>query len=277
MPNYSKLDHPEILSHIFFPQRTKRTPLPTQARDVAVQVDDNVMLGCRFYAASPEAPTILYFHGNGETVGDYDSIAPDYCRHGINIFLITYRGYGWSDGSPSVTSMFADAVTTSRFALDWLQQAGFTGPLFVMGRSLGSASAIEVAAHLGPQLKGLVIESGFADTLPLAESLGFDTTGLEEQDCFNNGGKIAAIKLPTLILHGARDQLIPAYQAEKLQMESAARNKQFLVIPGADHNSLIAVAGDRYFESIRKFIDEVCGLNTWRHRRRKFTAHQDNQ
>lgn len=277
MRKYCKLDQPEILSHIFFPLRTARTPLPEKARDIAVKVDDDVMLGCRFYEASPEAPSLLYFHGNGETVGDYDMIALDYCRHGINVFLATYRGYGWSDGSPDVTSMFEDAMTVSRYTVDWLQQSGFTGPLFVMGRSLGSASAIEVAAHQGSQLKGLIIESGFAETLPLAESLGFDITGLKEQDCFNNSEKIAAIKLPTLILHGARDQLIPVYQAEKLQMESAARNKQFLVIPGADHNSLIAVAGDRYFASIRKFIDEVCGINTWRQRRRKFTEKKDNQ
>jgi len=94
---------------------------------------------------------------------------------------------------------------------------------------------------------------------------------------FNNGGKIAGIKLPTLILHGARDQLIPPYQAEKLQMQSGARNKQFLLIPGADHNSLIAMAGVRYFQCIRKFIDEICGLNTWRQRRRKFQDNDNNR
>ena len=270
MQKYSKLDRPEILSHIFFPVRTKKPPLPARATDVTVEVGDNLTLGCRFYEAGPLAPTLLYFHGNGETVGDYDSIAPEYCRHGLNIFVATYRGYGWSNGSPDVTSMFSDAVAISCFVTAWLQRSGFNGALFVMGRSLGSASAIEVALETGGQLKGLVIESGFAETLPLAKSLGFDITGLEEQDCFNNCEKIARIKLPTLIMHGARDQLIPVHQAEKLQMHSDARNKQFLVIPGADHNSLIAVAGDRYFACIRKFVDEVCGINTWRQRRRKF-------
>lgn len=270
MHKYSKLDRPEVLSRIFFPVRTKKTPLPARARDVTVEVGENLTLGCRFYEAAAEAPTLLYFHGNGETVGDYDPIAPEYCRHGLNIFVATYRGYGWSNGSPDVTSMFGDAVAVGRFVTSWLQQSGFSGPLFVMGRSLGSASAIEVALEMGGQLKGLVIESGFAETLPLAESLGIDITGLEEQDCFNNCEKIARIKLPTLIMHGARDQLIPVRQAEKLQMHSDARNKQFLVIPGADHNSLIAVAGDHYFAGIRKFADEVCGINTWRQRRRKF-------
>lgn len=270
MPNFSVLDHPQVLSHIFFPFRTDRTPLPVNAEEAAVRADSDVMLGCRFHTAGPDNPSILYFHGNGETVGDYDDIAADYCRAGLNIFIATYRGYGWSDGSPTVTAMLADAATISHFFLDWLEKKGFTGPRLVMGRSLGSVSAIEIGLLHSQHYKGLIIESGFADTLPLAESLGFPLDGVTEEDGFSNGTKIAQIKLPTLILHGARDQLIPPYQAEKLQMLSGAKNKQFLLIPGADHNSLITIAGERYFQCIKKFADEISGINTWRHRRRKF-------
>ena len=272
MPDYSKLDRPEIIRRIFFPQIHTRTALPERAVDVDLKVTDSISLGCRFYSVSPEAPTLLYFHGNGETVADYDDIAPMYSRHGMNLFLATYRGYGWSDGSPDVSSMFRDADLVCTFVIDWLQQNGCSGPLFVMGRSLGSAPAIDIALNHGKNLKGLIIESGFADTLPLAEALGinFQQGEIEEADCFRNREKIGQIKLPTYILHGAKDELIPADQAEGLQMSSGARNKQFSVIPGADHNSLIAVAGDLYFQGIKRFIDEVCGINTWRQERKKF-------
>jgi len=270
MPNFNLLDHPQILSHIFFPQRTERPRPAANAEDVDIRVDDSIVLGCRFHAAGHEQPTILYFHGNGETAGDYEDIAADYCRSGLNIFIGTYRGYGWSDGTPTVTAMLADAVTISRFFIEWLNLREFSGPRLIMGRSLGSVSAIEIGLQHNQEYKGMVIESGFADTLPLAESLGFSLEGFSEEDGFNNAAKIAQIKLPTLILHGARDQLIPPYQAEKLQMQSGAKNKQFLLIPGADHNSLIAMAGERYFQCIRKFADEISGINTWRHRRRKF-------
>ena len=270
MPNFSLLDQPLALSHIFFPQKTRRTRPAANAEDVDIRVDDAAMLGCRFHAAAPQQPTILYFHGNGETVGDYDDIAGEYCRAGLNILVATYRGYGWSTGAPTVTAMLADALTVSSFSVEWLNGRGFSGPRLIMGRSLGSVSAIEIGMEHSQEYKGMVIESGFADTLPLAETLGFAVEGLTEEDGFGNAAKIARIKLPTLILHGARDQLIPPFQAEKLQMESGARNKQFQLIPGADHNSLIAVAGERYFQCIRKFADEISGANTWRHRRRKF-------
>ena len=279
MTEHCILDRPEYLAHIFCPVPAARSPLPDNAEDVVITVAAGVRLGCRLYAVAPDSPTILYFHGNGEIVSDYDKIADDYRRQGINLFVATYRGYGWSDGTPTVTAMYSDALAISGFVTGWLAERKYGGPLVVMGRSLGSASAIEIALHHGQQYKGMILESGFADTLPLAAALGirFDDSDIREEDCFNNGGKIADIKLPTLILHGARDQLISPYQAEKLQMQSGAKNKQFLLIPGADHNSLIAMAGVQYFQCIRKFIDDICGLNTWRQRRRKFKDNENNR
>lgn len=279
MTEHSLLDRPEHLAHIFFPVPAARSPLPDNAEDVFITVAAGVRLGCRLYAVAPDSPTILYFHGNGEIVSDYDEIADDYRRQGLNLFVATYRGYGWSDGTPTVTTMYSDALAISSFVTGWLAEQKYGGPVVVMGRSLGSASAIEIALHHGQQYKGMILESGFADTLPLAAALGirFDDTDIREEDCFNNGGKIADIKLPTLILHGARDQLIPPYQAEKLQMQSGAKNKQFLLVPGADHNSIIAMAGVQYFQCIRKFIDDICGLNTWRQQRRKFKDNENNR
>lgn len=279
MQDYSKLDRPEILSHIFFPQSSRKTNPPEGSRDLAVEVAKGIILACRFHESASDAPTLLYFHGNGETVADYDQIGPMYCHHGMNIIITTYRGYGWSTGSPDVTSMFLDADALLVKVIDWLQQTGFSGPLFIMGRSLGSACAIDVALHHGKQIKGLIIESGFADTLPLAKSLGFNIQEgtMTEEDGFNNREKIAQIKMPTFILHGARDQLISADQAEGLQMSCGARNKEFILVPGADHNSMIAVAGDLYFQSIKKFIDGVCGVNTWRQARKKYKEKQGKE
>jgi pimeloyl-ACP methyl ester carboxylesterase len=159
----------------------------------------------------------------------------------------------------------------------WLKQQGYTGALFVMGRSLGSASAIDVAVNHSDELTGLIIESGFAKTLPLAKMLGVDLAvmGITEEQGFNNSGKIARFTKPTFILHGQYDQLIPLWQAETLQAESGAKNKELQIVPGADHNSLIAVAGPLYFQAIRKFVDKAAGTAPdWRERRRQFKAQQ---
>jgi uncharacterized protein len=271
MQEYSKLDHPAILSRLFYPHRVPKTPLPKGAMDIDFAVESDIILGCRFYIHDLSAPSILYFHGNGEIVCDHDDIAEQYMNVGCNLLVMSYRGYGWSSGSPSVTSLFSDARTIFTEVTDRLKTLKFSGPLFVMGRSLGSACAIDLAVLFGDSLKGLIIESGFADSLPLLKLLGVDPSKMKigEEDCFGNRKKIARVTLPTLLLHGAQDQLIPVAEAEKLQSDSGARNKQFFLIPGADHNTLISVAGIHYFQMIRRFIDSVTGESSWRNIRRR--------
>ena len=177
----------------------------------------------------------------------------------------------------SVSTLFSDNVEIATYLMDYLKDSGCSGALFAMGRSLGSASAIDLVQRFPDDFKGLILDSGFADTLPLLRRLGCDLSkhDLEETDCFKNIDKIRRITLPTMIIHGGRDTLIPVAEAEKLQAESAARTKQFHIVPGADHNSLIGVGGSLYFETIKNFIDSVTGKNTWRQRRKTYKQIRD--
>ncbi len=268
---YEKLDLPEALSYIFHPRQIERNNPPLNGTDIDIEVDDGVVLGCRFYAASTEAPTILYFHGNGEVVSDYDEIAQHYIAHGMNLFMTTYRGYGWSNGTPTVTAMYHDSQVLLKEAKKWLRTNNYIDSLIVMGRSLGSASAIDLMSKHLEEFKAMIIESGFANTLPLARSLGIDVeaAGLTETECFNNRNKMEEITKPTMILHGANDSLIPVGQAEYLQAFCAARNKVFQVIPGADHNSMITTAGDLYFTTIKNWLDKLLGKTRWSYKKKE--------
>lgn len=277
MPGPLKLDRPEISRFIFHPRPTGRNVPPANALDIDIAVEDGIIIGCRLFTADKEAPLILYFHGNGETVPDYDDIGPVYTGQNLNFLVADYRGYGWSGGEPSASSMISDGRTVYREVRKWLAQNGFSGKLFVMGRSLGSANAIDLAAAYNDDISGLIIESGFAETIPLAQTLGIDLAAmaLTEEDCFNNIQKIQRVTKPTFILHGQRDTLIPLWQAEKLHSFAGARSKELQVVPGADHNSLIMVGGILYFETIRRFVDKVSGTDDWRRRRKRFNKGTD--
>lgn len=273
----SKLDRPEILAAIFHPRKEDKTALPPSCTEFAVPIPgDDVTLGCRFYLADPDAASIVYFHGNGETVGDYDHIAPFYVEAGLNILVAGYRGYGWSSGEPSVSNLYADSAIVLDSFMAYCKSNGLCDDIFVMGRSLGSAASIDIGYWTPEKIKGIIIESGFANSLSLAARLGYDvaSAGISEEDCFNNLAKIQDITIPTLILHGAEDQLIPLHEAVKLQADCGARTKQLFVVPGADHNSLITCGGTLYFETIKHFTDTVTNRNTWRQRRKKFKSQQ---
>jgi len=271
MQTYSKLDDPAFLSSIFHPRRSEITPLPEGAIDIDMEVEPGVIIGCRFYIHDISSPNIIFFHGNGEVVSDYDDIGPLYNHAGMNLLVTTYRGYGWSNGSPTVASMLSDAEQLFCKIQTWLSVNKYTGALFLMGRSLGSVSAIDLATRHEDDIKGLIIESGIANTLPLANFLGVDTQGLKlsEADGFQNVEKIAKVSIATFIFHGSKDEIIAADEAENLQAFSGARTKEFVVIPGATHNTMIQTGGRLYFQTIRAFIDKVTGITNWRRRRKK--------
>ncbi len=275
------MNRPEVQRVLFRPRTAARTPLPPGAADIDVTVAPSVLIGCRLFTADKAAPTILFFHGNGEIVSDYDDIGPLYLNVGLNFLVVDYRGYGWSGGSPSFATVLADSHVLYDHLKQHLQTNGYNPALFLMGRSLGSASAIELAAAHNAEISGLIIESGFALTLPLAETLGLgemlkNVTVTEEQT-FNNAGKISTVTKPTFLLHGQKDTLIPLWQAEKLHAESGARNKELQIVPGADHNSLIAVGGKHYFLAISRFVRQVTGADDWRALRKQFKEKQQAQ
>jgi len=255
---YTKLDQPEVLAVLFHPAG-ETTPAPPGTTDFDIPVADGISVNARFHPADQDAPNILFFHGNGETVCDYDTIGPMFNQVGLGFLVVDYRGYGKSGGTPAATDMLCDAHTVFREVRKLLAAGNMDGPLVVMGRSLGSAAALELTAAYQEEITALIIESGFADTVPLLATLGLDPgkLGITEADGFHNVRKIQRVTKPTLILHAQNDEIIPLQSAGLLQAECAARAKELQIVPGADHNTIIAVAGRMYFQVIKGFIDKV--------------------
>ncbi len=270
MPKYDKIDIPEIVESLFNITSDSVCDCPEYAKDVEFITPDKTRLTCRFYPADRKSPTLLYFHDSMTPVEQYDAIAKHYIRQDMNFMLATYRGIGKNSGKPGFASLFEDAAFILQETVIFLQKEKFEGSLFVMGTSLGSACAIDIAYNCADLVKGIIIESGFCDTVPFFTGLGLDIIQKEltEDDGFNNRKKIEKVKLPTLIFHGSRDGVVPAAQAETLQANSGARNKQFHLIPGANRNTMIETGGELYFMTIKNFVDTISGRNTWRQRRR---------
>lgn len=250
------MDVPEILTRLFYPRRAYGDEVtPVYGANRRIEVATGVSIGCRFYPASTVGPALLFFHGNGEIAPDYDYIAHFYQERNISLFVADYRGYGLSDGSPTCSAIIADAHPIFLGFTEIMKEYEIGGGLFVMGRSLGSAPAIEVAASYGAQLRGVIVESGFASTRNQLRRLGVahlfsDASG---EVGFGNDAKIANIAIPTLIIHGENDEIIPFEEAKALYALSGASDKRFLPIPGAGHNDLMDRALDTYMDAVEAF------------------------
>jgi hypothetical protein len=259
-PDYGLLDRSGLAGMIFYPRRDRRAP-PPGAEDIAVETDDGASLACRFYPTDATLPAVLYFHGNGEVASDYDGFAPFYHRAGLSLFVADYRGYGASSGTPTFAALVGDARPVLDRFHALLDERGFGGPRFVMGRSLGGYPAAEAAAMSPERLVGLILES----TAPLLDGFArrFGATPTPEMEALSAAHRERAtgITLPVLALHGEWDELIPLERAVAFYDALAMRepHKELVIIPGAGHNDIFWVAGPRYFEAIGSFVARVSG------------------
>ena len=251
------MDEEMISAFVFFPRKQWGPPLDTETvKDLVLDLPDGVSIGGRFFLSKKSSPTILYFHGNGEIASDYDEIAPLYLERGLNLLVVDYRGYGRSSGRPTISSLLEDAENLVEPLGRWLQDNRLDGSLWVMGRSLGSLPAIHLAASRGEIFEGLVVESGFADTLGLLERVGVSIGArlIPEPWPRINLLNISRVKLPTLIIHGELDEIIPLEDARALWQACRSEKKELLVIPGAGHNDLLWIGQRDYMDAITKLV-----------------------
>ena len=248
--DYSALDRQDISTNSFYP-RAHWTPTPEGAEDHAVAVAEGISLSCRFFPVGRANPTILFFYGNGETAASYDQIASFYCRIGVNFFIADYRGYGRSGGEPTFTAMLSDARQVLEYLEGVLERGGFTGPVFVMGRSMGRHAAFELGANASERLAGVIIESGRPTLGQFVYRLD-PTTGQALEAAYQE--KVASIALPALVIHGEMDELAPLQSAVGMYEKFPSPEKRLLTIPWAGHNDLLYQGINEYFNTIRGFV-----------------------
>lgn len=258
--DYSALDRPEALAAIFHP-RPELSPPPQHSgvSDHLIPVTPDISVSARFHCTSVEGANILFFHGNGEIAADYDELGPIFNKLNINLLAADYRGYGRSGGSPTVSAMMSDCHVILDYARTWMDHNGHSGPMIIMGRSLGSASALELAATHAQHLDGLIIESGFAYAAALLRLLGIDPQriGFKEESGFVNLDKIRRYSGPTLIIHAEFDHIIPFSDGQALFDASPNATKQLLKIPGANHNDILMRGFNAYMQSIQSLITNL--------------------
>jgi fermentation-respiration switch protein FrsA (DUF1100 family) len=241
-------------SLIFFP-----TPYPggdwqpagLPFEDAWFEADDGTRLhGWYIPHESPRA-VVLYSHGNAGNITHRAAILDVlHNRVGVSVLIFDYRGYGRSEGKPDETGIIADA----RAARDWLAGQEGIAPedVVLMGRSLGGGVAVDLAAKDGA--RALVLESTFT-SLPDVAAHYYPWLPVRRlmQTRLDSVSKIADYHGPLLQSHGDADSIIP-YEFGKRLFEAANEPKQFVTLPGRDHNDFQT---NGYYETLVEFLDKL--------------------
>jgi hypothetical protein len=155
--------------------------------------------------------------------------------------------------------MMRDCHVIFDFVKKWLKENGYSGSFIIMGRSLGSASAIEIAASYKDKIDGLIVESGFAYTGPLLQLLGInlEAIGFKESESIRNLDKIQRFEKPTLIIHAEMDHIIPFSDGQALYNASQSPDKAMLKIPCANHNNIFQLGFSEYMEAVKNLANKM--------------------
>jgi fermentation-respiration switch protein FrsA (DUF1100 family) len=197
---------------------------------------------------------VLLFHGNGGNVSHRLERAKVFAEElGVDLFLVDYRGYGLSEGTPSERGLYRDGLAI----YDAARERGFPPDRIVLhGESLGCAVAVEVA--LERPASGLALETPFLSVPALARKHYPFVPAFLIRSRFDAASKIDRVTAPKLFLVAERDEIAPPAQGRAL-FELAAPPKELFVIPGAGHNDTYVVGGRPYLDAWRRFL----GAASW--------------
>ncbi len=181
--------------------------------------------------ATEDAPTVLFFHGQGGNLGDRAERLREILNSGYGLLAPSYRGYPGSAGEPSEVAFVSDGLEL----FDWLNDQG--KPVVLHGQSLGTGVAAAVAAQR-PAAELLVLEAPFTATVDVAgERYPWLPVKALMKDHFATRDIIADIEVPTLIFHGSADTVVPAHHGQALASLAEDTASLYLII-GGTHDDL---------------------------------------
>jgi pimeloyl-ACP methyl ester carboxylesterase len=204
--------------------------------------------------AALNAPTILYLHGNYRNIGNNLEHTLRLHKLGFNVLLPDYRGFGKSSGGkPNEAKVYEDAEAAWQYLLK--QRGVQPGQAFIYGHSLGGAIAIDLATH-HPEAAGLITESTFTSMAEMGKlSYAYLPVDWLLNQRFESLKKIAALKVPVLLIHGTWDKTIPVKMAQQLYA-AAPQPKTLTLIEGGEHNNSAAVGLIEYRDAVMAFVKQ---------------------
>lgn len=190
------------------------------------------------------AKAILYFGGNGESVAfnapDFEQLFPSH-----TVYLMNYRGYGGSSGTPEESGLYSDAL----YIFDQIKEKH--AAVSVIGRSLGSGIATLVASTRA--LDKLILITPFDSIENVAQGLyRVYPASLLVKDKYDSLSRVKDITVPTLILIAENDRVIGRRYSMNLVSAFDQEQARVEIIKDTDHNTISA--GENYGLLLKEFM-----------------------
>jgi fermentation-respiration switch protein FrsA (DUF1100 family) len=222
---------------LYFPDRHYYPPAQSgghpRLQEFAVKTEDGLDLKGWYAPATNKAFTIVFFHGNADSLMSIAPLATSYIHAGYGYLIAEYRGYSGMPGTPTEKGLYSDARAYIRALL---ASGVKENDLILFGHSLGTG----VATQMAPEYKagGMILLAPYLSIAKMAQ-VRFPVFPAEMlmEDRFESWKRIPSIRMPLLVAHGDADIVVPTWQGQEL-FKLANEPKQMKLIPGGGHSDL---------------------------------------
>ena len=232
------------------------SPPPAPLEEVRLDLATGERVGAWALAAPglrPEAPVVLFFHGNGENLETlrWAGFFEELDGLGVAVLATDFPGYGRSTGTPSEEGLIA----TGEAALAWARERHPERPVVVAGWSLGAALAIALVARHPGEVRGLIALSPWTTLAEVASEI-FPAFAVKAmlRERYDSREVARSIRVPALVVHGERDDLIPVGQGREIASLLAGPTR-WVEVRGAAHNDLLGRR--QVWEEIGDFLKSI--------------------
>jgi len=288
---YAQQEKILYLNETIPPKRTSQNPPPyanpkqqgLEYEDVWITTTDNVKLHAWWIphssTSTKPAPTLIFYHANAGNMGfRLPNLVALHDKLKVNIFILSYRGYGESEGEPSEDGIKLDALAAFQYVYYQRKHEIDRSKIYIFGRSLGGAVAIYTTYALqelgkekqdgdgdgeAPKVAGLIIENTFTSISDMVGKvfpfLDFDfVKKFMLKIHWRSIDRIPHIRTNLLFLACENDEIVPHQHMQTL-FDSArnARTKDMFVIRGGTHNDGWMKGGEAYWTKLSDFIEST--------------------
>lgn len=226
----------------------------TEIENVYFQSQNGSRLHGWYLPVTHSKRVVLINHGNGGNLTNRMPLIAMFLRQGLSVFIYDYQGYGLSAGSPSITHMREDG--TAAFAWLLSNKHYREQDIVVFGESLGTGIACHLSSHR--KVNSIILQSAYTSLRALARLKVFwlnlyPDALFSPEEQLDNTKALTQPHAPLLLVHGARDKVIPIIYSETLY--SLAQPAKTLVrLEHAGHNDIYDVDFDQYTTSVQQFL-----------------------
>ena len=219
--------------------------LPENIKEINIKVEDNILLNGILYEKKENKFLMIYFQGNAKNLQNFLDTHNMVLNWGYNVLVTDYRGFGKSNGTLSgQEKMYADADKIYDYAI----QLGYKPENIILyGYSMGTSLAGYLAST--KKAKAVILESAYS-SIPEINWVRNKATSYE----LNTSGKAKKIDIPTLLIHGDKDDVITPDHSQRIFDNLKTNKKKRVVLENGGHGDLRK--RPEYQKLINDFIDQ---------------------